>query len=151
MQTLAELLAEHPFFRALDRPTVAMLEGCARNVHFRPGQLIFREGEPADRLFVIRRGRVALEVHVPGGGDHLIDTVDEGEVLGWSWLVPPYHWLFDARAVDEVSAIAMDALCLRTKCDEDPALGYLLMQQVSQVMYHRLQAARIRLLDVYGS
>jgi CRP-like cAMP-binding protein len=150
VQTVGELLAEHPFFRPLDRSTVAMLEGCARNVHFHPGELVFREGEPADRLYVIRRGRVALEVHAPGTGDHLLDTVDEGEVLGWSWLVPPYHWLFDARAINEVSAVAMDAVCLRTKCDEDPAVGYLLMQQVAQVMYHRLQSARVRLLDLYG-
>ncbi|HSE10952.1 MAG TPA: cyclic nucleotide-binding domain-containing protein [Nocardioidaceae bacterium] len=151
MQSLQELLKAHPFFEGLDDATVSMLVGCAQNVHFRPGEHLFREGEPADRFFVVRRGRVALDVHVPGRGTAVIDTVDEGDVVGWSWLVPPYHWFFDARAVQEVSAVAVDALCLRNKCDEDARLGYEMMQRVAQVMYHRLQSARVRLLDLYGT
>jgi CRP-like cAMP-binding protein len=151
MQSLQQLLIEHPFFEGLDDATVGMLVGCAQNVHFRPGEYLFREGEAADRFFVVRRGRVALDVHVPGQGAAVIDTVDEGDVVGWSWLVPPYHWFFDARAVQEVSAVAVDALCLRAKCEEDPSLGYTMMQRVAQVMYHRLQSARVRLLDLYGA
>ena len=88
---------------------------------------------------------------MPGQPERVVDTVDEGAVVGWSWLVPPYQWFFDARAVQEVSAVAMDASCLRAKCDEDPALGYALMQRVAGVMYHRLQSARVRLLDLYGA
>ena len=151
MRSLQELLSEHPFFAGLDEATVSMLVGCARNVHFRPGEYLFREGEAADRLFVVRRGRVALDVHRPGHAGMVVDTVDEGGVVGWSWLVPPYRWFFDARAVHEVSAVAVDATCLREKCERDPALGYALMQRVAQVMYHRLQSARVRLLDLYGA
>lgn len=92
-----------------------------------------------------------MEVHAPGGGDHLIDTVEAGDVVGWSWLVPPYHWFFDARAVGDVSVVSLDATCIRAKCDEDPRLGYALMQRVAQVMYQRLQATRVRLLDLYGA
>jgi CRP/FNR family transcriptional regulator, cyclic AMP receptor protein len=151
MRSLHDLLSEQPFFAGLDDDTVSLLVGCATNVHYRTGEYLFREGEPADRLFVVRRGRVALDVHMPGQPERVVDTVDEGAVVGWSWLVPPYQWFFDARAVQEVSAVAMDASCLRAKCDEDPALGYALMQRVAGVMYHRLQSARVRLLDLYGA
>ena len=151
MRSLQELLVEHPFFAGLDEATVGMLVGCASNVHYRPGEYLFREGDPADRFFVVRRGRVALDLHGPGQAEMVVDTVDEGGVVGWSWLVPPYHWFFDARAMQEVSAVAVDASCLREKCEQDPALGYALMQRVAGVMYHRLQSARIRLLDLYGA
>ena len=142
---------EHPFFSGLDDSTVNMLVGCAQNVRFRPGEYLFHDGEAADRFFVVRRGRVALDVHVPGQGEQVVDTVDEGDVVGWSWLVPPYRWFFDARAVQDVSAVAVDATCLRDKCDDDPALGYEMMQRVANVMYHRLQSTRVRLLDLYGA
>jgi CRP-like cAMP-binding protein len=151
MRSIDELLREHPFFDGLDEATIARLEGCARNVHVRPGELLFREGDAADQLFVVRRGRVALDVHVPGRGAHVVDTVDGGEIVGWSWLVPPYRWFFDARAVTDVSAVSIDAVCLRAKCEEDPALGYALMQRFAQAMYQRLQSTRVRMLDLYGA
>lgn len=151
METIGQVLSGHEFFAGLDAGIVSMLEGCAHNVHFRPGEHLFREGEAADQFFVLRRGRVALDVHVPGSGQNVLDTVEEGDVVGWSWLVPPYRWFFDARAVQDVSAVSIDASCLRGKCDQDPALGYALMQRVAQVMYTRLQAARVRLLDLYGA
>jgi CRP/FNR family transcriptional regulator, cyclic AMP receptor protein len=151
MRTISELLHEHPFFAGLDEETAARLESCATNVHLRPGQYLFHEGEPADRLYVLRRGRVALEVHVPGRGEHVVATVDAGEVVGWSWFVPPYQWFFDGRAMTEVSAVSLDAGCLRQKCELDPEMGYAFMQRVAQVMYHRLQSARVRMLDLYGA
>jgi CRP-like cAMP-binding protein len=151
MQTMDQILAEQPFFVDLDHAAITLIAGCARNMHVEAGAYLFREGEDADVFFVVRHGRVALELHSPAGGTRLLDTVEDGEVLGWSWLVPPHHWFLDARAVDEVSVVSIDAKCLRGKCDEDPALGYALLQRVARVMYHRLQSARIRLLDLYGS
>jgi CRP-like cAMP-binding protein len=150
MQSVGELLARHPFFAGLDEATVRMLEGCAHNSHVRSGEYLFREGEAADQFFVIRRGRVALDVHVPGRGEYVLDTVDEGDVVGWSWLVPPYRWYYDARAVTDVSAVHVDAVCLRATCDADPALGYALMRRVAEVMYERLQVSRLQMLDVYA-
>jgi len=149
MQSVGDLLTSHPFFAALDEQLVRQLEGCSHNIHVRAGDHLFHEGEVADRFFVLRKGRVALDVHVPGRGQCVVSTVDEGEVVGWSWFVPPYTWFFDARAVTEVSAVSVDATCLRDRCDADPVLGYLLMQRVAQVMYRRLQAARLRMLDLY--
>ena len=151
MRTLAEYLPEHPFFEGLEPTVMDLMVGCAQNVHFAEGATLFRTGDPADTFYVIRRGRVALDIHDPSRGDLMVATLDEGDVVGWSWLVPPYRWMFDARATTGVSAVALDGACLRGKCDQDPALGYALMQRVSGVLYNRLQDARIRLLDMYGS
>lgn len=151
MRTLAEYLPEHPFFAGLDRPAMDLVVGCAQNVHFRPGDTLFRTGDAADTFYVIRHGRVCLDIHDPERGALTIASLESGDVVGWSWLVPPYRWMFDARAVDQVSTVALDGACLRGKCEDDPALGYALMQRVARVMYDRLQDARLRLLDLYGS
>ena len=150
MQTMEELLGGHPFFAGLDADAFRLMAGCASNVHYAAGEYIFGEGEAASRFFVIRAGRVALEIHSPARGPLTIDTMDEGEVLGWSWLIPPYRYFGAARAVTPVSAIALDGACLRGKCEADPKLGYQLLKRVTAVMYQRLESARVRLLDLYG-
>jgi CRP/FNR family transcriptional regulator, cyclic AMP receptor protein len=150
METIAEYLPHHPFFAGLDESALTLIAGCAVNVHFRPGQHLFHEGEPADTFYVIRRGRVALEVHAPAGPPVVVDSAHAEDVVGWSWLVPPYRWQFDARATEETSAIAFDGACLRGKCEQDPAVGYALLQRVVRIMSSRIQSARIRLLDLYG-
>ena len=151
MQTITEYLPHHPFFAGLDESVIALLAGCAVNAHFRPGQHLFHEGEPADTFYVVRHGRISLEVHSPAGPPVVVDSAHADDVVGWSWLVPPYRWLFDARATEETSAIAFDGACLRGKCEADPAIGYALLQRVVQVMSARLQSARVRLLDLYGA
>ncbi len=151
MRTLAEYLPESPFFAGLDAEAMELVVGCAQNVRFEQGDVLFRTGTPADTFYVIRHGRVALEVHDPRRQAIVVATLGDGEVAGWSWLVPPYRWMFDGRAVSPVSAVALDGACLRGKCDQDPRLGYALMQRVSHIMYERLQDARMRLLDLYGS
>jgi CRP-like cAMP-binding protein len=151
MRNLREYLPEHPFFAGLDEAAMDLVVGCAQNVHFAAGEVLFRTGEPADTFYVIREGRVGLDIHDPRRGSLQVASAGAGEVVGWSWLVPPYRWMFDARAVTPVRAVALDGACLRGKCESDPVLGYALMQRVAQVMYDRLQDARIRLLDLYGS
>jgi len=150
MRTIEQYLPDHPFFSGLDPNALAILAGCATNVSFAPGEYLFRTGQPADQFFVVRRGRVALQVHSPASGTMVVDTADAGDVVGWSWLVPPYNWRFDARAVERTGAVSFDGRCLRGKCEEDPRLGYELMKLVTQVMLSRLTAARVRLLDLYG-
>jgi len=151
MRTIEQYLPEHPFFSGLDANALTLVAGCATNVTFAAGEFLFREGQPANQFFVVRRGRVAIEVHGPAAGTMVFDTADAGDVVGWSWLVPPYEWLFDARAVEATGAVAFDGQCLRGKCEEDPRLGYELMKLVTQVMLSRLTAARLRLLDLYGT
>ncbi len=149
MPTIDQYLPDHPFFTGLDAATTDLLAGCAMNVHVRAGEFLFREGEAADHFYVLRHGRIAIEVRTPARGV-VLDTVDDGDVVGWSWMVPPYRWAFDARATQDTSAVAFDAACLRGKCDADPVMGYQLMKRFVPVMNHRLQSARIRLLDLYG-
>ncbi len=150
MKTLDSLVLDAPVFAGLDARFAGQLAGCAKNAGFSSGASIFREGDPADTFWLIRRGRVALELNTPNRGGLMIETLEAGEVLGWSWLFPPYRWHFDARAIGDVRAVAVDGACLRGKCDEDPALGYDLVLRFSQVMIERLRATRLRLLDVYG-
>ena len=149
-ETMDELLGSHPFFAGLSADAIRLVAGCASNVHFAQGEYIFSQGEAASRFYVLRHGRVAMEIHSPERGPLVIDTMDEGEVLGWSWLIPPYQYFGDARAVTPVSATALDGACLRGKCEADAELGYQLLKRVTTVMYKRLQSARVRLLDLYG-
>ena len=108
------------------------------------------ENEQANTFFALRHGTVALETYVPQRGAVTIETLHGGDILGWSWLFPPYRTMFDARALGVVRTIAFDAACLRGKCEQDAQLGYTLMQRFAEVMVERLQATRLRLLDVYG-
>ncbi len=147
---LEAVLAEVPLLQGLAPEYLALMAGCASNVRFDAGEYVYREGECAERFYVIRHGRVALDVFVPQRGPTTIQTVERGEMLGWSWLVPPYRWVFDARALELTRAIAMDGPCLRKKCEEDPRLGYELMRRIAQVFAERLQATRLQLLDVYS-
>jgi CRP/FNR family cyclic AMP-dependent transcriptional regulator len=151
VRTIDELLTEAPAFEGMSTEHLELIAGCAQNRTFEEDSYLLREGDPADVFYVIRRGRVALETFVPQEGKMIMETIDDGDLLGWSWLVPPYRVAFDARAVDSVHAIAFDALCLRGKSDEDPALGYELMRRFIPVIMERLQATRLRLIDVYGN
>ena len=150
MQTIDQLVAESPVFEGLAPDRLELIAGCAQNVGFEHGERLFREGDPADTFYLVRKGRVSLSTHAPARGAIVIETLDPGEIFGWSWLFPPYVWHFDARAVDDVRAVAFDGACLRGKCETDGALGYELMTRFAAVMIDRLQHTRLRLLDVYG-
>src|SRR5204862_6584386 len=123
MVAMEELLGEHPFFAGLGASALRLIAGCASNVHFAAGGRIFDEAGEASRFYVIRHGRVALEVHSPTRGPLVIDTMEDGEVLGWSWLVPPSRFFSAARAVTPDSATAVDGACLRREGDADPGLA----------------------------
>ena len=150
MRTIETLLGDVPIFRDMPPEALDLLSGCASNVRFADGEMLFREGDDADAFYVIRHGRVALETFVPARGPVTIETIDPGEVVGWSWLFAPYRWHFDARALGLVRATQFDAACLRAKCEQDPAFGYDLISRFTQVLIERLQWTRLRLLDVYG-
>jgi CRP-like cAMP-binding protein len=149
-ESLERILGEHPFFGGMEEPYLQLFVDCASNVRFNAGEMIFREGEEANTFYLIRHGRVALETSAPQCGSVIIETLGEGNVLGWSWLVAPFRWRFDARAMEPIRAIALDGRCLRGRSEEDHDLGYELMKRCAQVMEQRLQAARLQLLDVYG-
>lgn len=151
METLERVLRGHPFLAGLEPEYLALLTGCAANVRFTEGAFLFREGGPASHCYLIREGRVALEVAAPGRGPLIVETLAAGEVTGFSWLLEPHRWQFDGRALEPVRAITLDGACLRGKCADDPRLGSDLMQRFARLATRRLQATRLRLLDVYGN
>jgi CRP/FNR family cyclic AMP-dependent transcriptional regulator len=147
---LEKPIKEHRFFAGLEPSYCEMIAGCGRNVRFDAGQYLFHEGESADQFFLIRHGRVAFEVTVPGRGAVRFLTLDPGEIVGVSWLVPPYRWNYDAKALELTRAIALDAKCLRGKCEDDHHLGYELMKRFVPELVKRLHTTRLQMLDVYG-
>jgi len=150
MRTIDELIAQAPVFAGLEQAQLELIAGCARNVHANADTLLLREGDQADTFFLIRRGVVALEVHAPARGSLRIETLDAGDVVGWSWLFAPYRWQMDGRAVEPCELVAFDGACLRGKCEADHELGYQLMSRFVANIIDRLQATRLQLLDVYG-
>jgi CRP/FNR family transcriptional regulator, cyclic AMP receptor protein len=150
VQTIEQLLAEAPAFDGMSEQHLELIAGCAQNVTFKDGAYLMREGDAADRFYVIRRGRVALEIFAPQRGGVTIETIDNGGLVGWSWLVPPFRTELDVRALNTVHTVAFDGACLRGKLEGDPGLGYELMRRFLPVIVERLQATRVRLLDVYG-
>ncbi len=150
MKSMADILAAHPLFAGLDKEITDLLGGCATNAHFKPGSYLFKEGEAADVFYLLRGGDVALELRMPGRGRLTVETVHPGHLVGASWMLPPYRWRLDARAVGDVRATRVDAACLRNKCDADPAVGYQVMQRFLPVLAERLESTRIRLLDLYA-
>lgn len=149
METLRVLVAQHSFAKGLDARYLDLLEGCASNVVFKAGEFIFREDQDADNFYLIRHGKVALEVYSPESGAIPITTVGKGDVLGWTWLFPPYRAQFDARAIELTRALVLDGKCLRRKCEQDHELGYELMKRVAQIVVQRLEATRLQLLNIY--
>jgi CRP-like cAMP-binding protein len=148
---ISQLIAEHPFFNQMSHSYQVLIAGCGKNVRFDAGRLIAKTGDPANQFFAIRHGRISIELHSPEWGGIILQTVDAGDIVGWSWLFPPYRWTFDLRATEEVRAIDFDGECLRAKCESDPAMGYDFMKRFAEVFMRRLEAARLQLLDLYGN
>jgi CRP-like cAMP-binding protein len=149
IETLQPILAEHPFFRGMEEDLLQVLVGCARNVRFEKNKVIFREGEEANNFYLIRSGRVALQLFAGHRGPLVISTLEEGDILGWSWLSEPYRWKFTARVLEATRAISLDGKCLREKSEQDCHLGYELLKRFVHIIEDRLQATRLQLLNVY--
>jgi CRP-like cAMP-binding protein len=148
VETVQRLVSTHPFLEGMSPHQLRLLADCARFAHFTANEVIFREGDPANRFYLIQKGSVAVESHVLGKPRALIQTVGAGDILGWSWLFPPYFWHFDARALELTEAIFIYATPLREECESDHELGYELMKRLAAVMMKRLQATTWKLLGL---
>ena len=148
---LSDILLQHPFLHGLSKPYMDTLIGCASNTRFAEGSYLIHEGQLANTFYMIRTGRVAVEIDVSPKGLLRVQTIGPGDVLGWSWLISPFRWHFSACAVAEVRAVALDGECLRKKCESDHDFGYEMMKRLAQVMERRLEATRLQLLDLYGT
>jgi CRP-like cAMP-binding protein len=150
MREIRDLIAESPTFAGLAPEQLELIAGCAWNERIQAGTMLLREGDPAERFHLIRHGSIALEIEAPGRGALIIQTLHEGEVVGWSWLFAPYRWAMDGRTVEDCSLVTFDGACLRGKCEADHELGYQLMTRFAANIIDRLQTTRLQLLDVYG-
>lgn len=143
---LAAQVAAHPFFLGLKPEHIRLLADCAMATHFERDQLIFSAGEIANRFYLIEQGRVILQAGDGRNRPVVIDTISDGDLLGWSWIFPPYKWHFAACAAEPTRAIFFYGTILREYCERDPALGYELFKRMSEVMMKRLQRARAQLI-----
>ncbi len=143
-------IADHPFLRGLDPSLIESLSEQAVERDFDPGEFLLRDGETADGCYLVFHGKIALEVSAPDRGRLTIQTVGPGEILGWSWLTPPYRWQVDARALKHVRVVRLDAGVLRRTFTELPEAGYQFLLRLLPVVAHRLENTRIQLLDVHG-
>jgi CRP-like cAMP-binding protein len=146
VNAVESVIAEHPFLRGLKLEHLRLLTDSARRMHYEAGELIFREGDPANRFYLIEQGRVSLESHRRDEAAVAVQVIGPGDVLGWSWLFPPYYWHFDARALEPTSAIFFYGTRLRERCEQNHSFGYEMMKRMTQIVIHRLQATRKQLL-----
>ena len=151
MESLERIIAECPFFSGLNKEYLDLVVGCASNVRFEAGAYVFREGTPADTFYLVREGKVAVEVFAPHRKPKVVATIGSGEILGWSWLLPPYVWKFNGHALQTTRAIALDGKCLRGKCEQNHDLGYEILKRLVQIIEYRLDEARFQLVDVYAA
>ncbi|MFL5257428.1 MAG: cyclic nucleotide-binding domain-containing protein [Rhodopila sp.] len=145
---LEDILAHHPFAQGMDPEALNTIVGCCSNAVYRPGEYIFREGDSADNFYLIRQDLVALEIHVPQGSPIVVETLEAGDIFGWSWLMPPYRWSNDARASEQVRLLKLDGACLRNKMESDRVLGYEIYKRFLPIMARRLAGTRMRIVEL---
>ena len=150
MASVAKLLREHAFLQGLSDAQVEQIAGCASQLDVSSGTMLAREGEPADFFYLVLAGRFAIETSFPDRSPITLQTVEEGEVIGWSW-IDANPWLFDIRALTDSSCIALSAEQIMALLNEDQALGLEIMRRLNRVMTERLRATRLQLLNLFGS
>jgi CRP-like cAMP-binding protein len=148
MENLEPNLREHPFFKGLPEEYFSFILGCTSHVVFKEGEAILKEGELADKFYLIRSGSV--EIYIDKPRQIAIETIHKNDILGWSWLIPPYRYRFSAKAKENTRALALDGKCLREKCEKNSDMGYELLRRIIGVLTERLEATRLQLLDIYN-
>lgn len=149
-QILKDIIMDTPFFAGLAPRHLEALANCASRAYFEEGAYILREDEPAQSFYLIRFGQVALTTYIPRRGIVTLQTLHEGDLLGWSWLFPPFKWHFDGRAKSMVRVVQFNAPAVLQLCDQDHELGYQLMRRFAGMVIQRLQISRLQMLDVFG-
>lgn len=151
MNNLQDHISNHAFFANIDVAYQELIAGCAREKHFTAGEFLMKEGDTANRFYLLTEGQVAIECFLPGRGPMTVRNSHGGDMVGFSWLFPPFRVAFDARAMTPVETIMLDGRCLRGKTETDHELGYLLMKQFAQMMLKHMQSARRQMLDIYAT
>lgn len=149
MESIKSMLTEHPFFKDFAVDHVKKIIDITSEIRFNPGQYIFRDGEDANTFYLICQGIISLEVYVPNRGPVTLGRLEAGDVLGWSWLYTPHRWHFDARALEAAQMLVLNGKVLRKMIEEDHEFGFQMMKKISLVIEDRLQATRVKLMEVY--
>ena len=148
VKAVESVIADHPFLRGLKPEHLLLLADSAMRMRYEVGELIFREGDPANRFYLIEQGQVSLESHRKDEAPVAVQVIGPGDVLGWSWLFPPYYWHFDARVLEPTTAIFFYGTRLREQCEQNHDFGFEVMKRMTHVVIDRLQAARKQLLSI---
>jgi CRP-like cAMP-binding protein len=148
VDSMATRVGLHPFLAGLKRRQLALLTDCAISTTFRRGQLILRANQASNGFYLIETGKVTIFASLENGGQAVVEDLGPGELLGWSWMFPPYIWHFTAQAVTRASAIFFCGSLVREYCKRDPLLGFELLQRMNGVMTRRLQAAEKKMISL---
>ncbi|MGF1579378.1 MAG: cyclic nucleotide-binding domain-containing protein [Gemmataceae bacterium] len=146
---LLGMFAEYDFFNNFSEQHLMKLAAGAKTFRLATGEYLAREGAPGSGLYLLQSGQISLHMQAPNKGTVHVQDVGPGNLVGWSWLVPPHKWQFDCRAVDDVKGLGFDGGWLRELCEQDHVLGYQLLKQMITVMHTRAAATRTHLLDMY--
>ncbi len=149
-ESLGALLTQHDFFRDLDPQATAFLAGNAGERKLDPGTILFEHGQPANRFYLLKSGRITVGVPAIEGPSLEVQTLGAGEILGWSWLIPPYRWNFRAHVIEVTEVVEFDGTVILERCERDPAFGYPLMKRFAALMSERLEAARRKMMDEWN-
>ena len=149
MENLKAIIAGHDFLKGLKQSFLDKITDCASTADFSAGKHIFQLHEKAENFYLLTKGRVAVGLDSAEKGSLLVETLDAGDVLGWSWLVPPHQWRFNAVAISATQAVVVNGEKLRALCEKDFEFGYEIMKRFSNVIAERLEMANLQILDLY--
>lgn len=148
MSSVEDILSKHPFFHELNQSYLRELSMCASTIGFDEGEYLFHEGDPASTFYIIQEGTVAIEMADERLGNFVVETLSEGDIVGWSWLFPPYKWHFEGRAVSLVRGVVFDGKCIRDRMEKNPSMGYEMLKSFSQMIVERLEQTRKQVKDI---
>ena len=147
---MRDVFHNHDFFKNLPNDFIEELIQIAHLKSYKAGEYIFKEGGKAEHFFIILSGQINLELHAPSQKPIIVQSLKGEEILGWSWMYPPYEWTYDAHAVRDGQMFMIEGKALSELCEKNPECGYRLMHKFSEMMIQRLKSARIQLLDLFG-
>lgn len=147
MQSIENYLSAHPFFSGLDGGYISFLSNSVKELRIKEGEVLFQQGKHANKFYLLRSGRVSVQVPALLGPTLELQVLGEGQILGWSWLIPPYRWNFQALALEDSDLLEFDGSAILVRCEEDPKFGYELFKRFAAMMSERLDAARQKFMD----
>ncbi len=150
MSSIEEYLSKHEFFMGLEESFMKFLVDNAKELTIKEGNVLFQQGKTADRFYLLRNGQVSVQIPALVGPILELQLLGANQILGWSWLIPPYRWNFVARAVEDTDVLEFDGSAILARCEEDPRFGYELFKRFTSLMSARLDAARSKMMDQWN-